>query len=998
VVVKVPHPDLLADEKFRIRFAREVRNLVDLADPHIVKVSDAGTHEGTPYVVLEHLEGGSLKDRLTEGPLPPDRVLDWLPDIAKALDHIHDEGVIHRDVKPGNLLFDHQENAFLSDFGISKALHDSASGLTVTGVSPGSPGYIPPEALGLEIDGAYDQYSLASVVFRCATGRRLQPHDPYLGVWNELASHLPSAAASAVEKALSVNPADRFRTCWEFAEAFASGIRGTPAPKEEPSTRTLVETPPPETPNKPKGMTLLFVSVVLLILVFAGYAYLKVRPGTEVEPSTVARDPIVELASPSPGGVTNRSSVEIRGRLRDAPGGHLLVKGRRLNPDEDGMFLALITLEKGANDIEVIGITAEGVRTESRSVDVFYDPDDPQVVLDSPGSGLVTTESRVELRGRLDDAQPYPGKALVGDREIAVEPDGSFRADLELEEGEQTVRVRGVDRVGNIGPAVAVVVVKDSIDPVLELEAPADGSFTKLATGTVRGRVDDPNLARVEVNGEAVERLSDGCFEVPVDLVEGSNEIRVRAVDAAGNEAQATRTVTRDETPPAISSLFPEDGHRTDDATVTVRGVLAEERLDRLTVAGQVVKPGDGGAFEVTVPLDVGPNRIAVSAVDRAGNRTEREIGVTRGRPPLEVIVVRPADGLVTNETAIEVEVRLEGAAVAGRVRVNGRDLPADDDGIFRGTVEIADGPNELAIAAEDPPTGRSDSARLEVVRDTASPAVRVGSLRLAAAGDLLVVTGGLSEPGCRLSAAGHDAEVDGEEFTVRVPLEPGPNRVKLQVLDAAGNLGSEELTIHAGPHDLATEAGTELRLLDGCFLEELEPEDGLERFRPVGGVMQGVLAERTRIVLAAGRLRAPPGGQTRVYVEQSDGRSKIRCNGGNAFLNHGDWLLVYLKATQGIEVWTGTGRSRNLHFATPAGGTAVKAHVLVSKTLQIQLEIPGATNGRVQETDSGTRTLVASDRSSAPGTEIGVSEIRSGRPTALPGVIPGETRKLAGR
>ncbi|MHC4471007.1 MAG: protein kinase domain-containing protein, partial [Planctomycetota bacterium] len=708
--------------------------------------------------------GGSLKDRLTEGPLPPDRVLDWLPDIAKALDHIHDEGVIHRDVKPGNLLFDHQENAFLSDFGISKALHDSASGLTVTGVSPGSPGYIPPEALGLEIDGAYDQYSLASVVFRCATGRRLQPHDPYLGVWNELASHLPSAAASAVEKALSVNPADRFRTCWEFAEAFASGIRGTPAPKEEPSTRTLVETPPPETPNKPKGMTLLFVSVVLLILVFAGYAYLKVRPGTEVEPSTVARDPIVELASPSPGGVTNRSSVEIRGRLRDAPGGHLLVKGRRLNPDEDGMFLALITLEKGANDIEVIGITAEGVRTESRSVDVFYDPDDPQVVLDSPGSGLVTTESRVELRGRLDDAQPYPGKALVGDREIAVEPDGSFRADLELEEGEQTVRVRGVDRVGNIGPAVAVVVVKDSIDPVLELEAPADGSFTKLATGTVRGRVDDPNLARVEVNGEAVERLSDGCFEVPVDLVEGSNEIRVRAVDAAGNEAQATRTVTRDETPPAISSLFPEDGHRTDDATVTVRGVLAEERLDRLTVAGQVVKPGDGGAFEVTVPLDVGPNRIAVSAVDRAGNRTEREIGVTRGRPPLEVIVVRPADGLVTNETAIEVEVRLEGAAVAGRVRVNGRDLPADDDGIFRGTVEIADGPNELAIAAEDPPTGRSDSARLEVVRDTASPAVRVGSLRLAAAGDLLVVTGGLSEPGCRLSAAGHDAEVDGEE------------------------------------------------------------------------------------------------------------------------------------------------------------------------------------------------------------------------------------------
>jgi len=168
VVVKVPHPSLLADEKFRARFALEVRSLVDLSHPHIVKVSDAGEIDGVPYVVIEFHGGGSLSDRLSDEPMHPGEVLAWLTDVARALDHIHQKGVIHRDVKRGNLLFDERGNAFLSDFGISKALRQPAPGLTVTGASPGSPGYIPPEAQGLEIDGRYDQFSLAAVVFRQA--------------------------------------------------------------------------------------------------------------------------------------------------------------------------------------------------------------------------------------------------------------------------------------------------------------------------------------------------------------------------------------------------------------------------------------------------------------------------------------------------------------------------------------------------------------------------------------------------------------------------------------------------------------------------------------------------------------------------------------------------------------------------------------------------------------------------------------------------------------
>ena len=130
VVVKFP---VAADKssagpEFLDRFAREIRSLVELSHPHIVKVFDVGELEGHPFVVMEFLAGGSLKDRMPRGPggellpMPPRSLSDWLLEIAKALDFVHAQKHIHRDVKPANILFDRHGNAFLGDFGIIKAL------------------------------------------------------------------------------------------------------------------------------------------------------------------------------------------------------------------------------------------------------------------------------------------------------------------------------------------------------------------------------------------------------------------------------------------------------------------------------------------------------------------------------------------------------------------------------------------------------------------------------------------------------------------------------------------------------------------------------------------------------------------------------------------------------------------------------------------------------------------------------------------------------------
>ncbi len=121
VVVKVPHIRFLGEAGFRARFTREIAELVRLEHPNIVRILAQGTHEEVPFFVLQYLGGGSLESRLEaagDGPRSADAVVSWLRTIAATLDFVHSRGVVHRDVKPENILFDEEGHVFLSDFGV----------------------------------------------------------------------------------------------------------------------------------------------------------------------------------------------------------------------------------------------------------------------------------------------------------------------------------------------------------------------------------------------------------------------------------------------------------------------------------------------------------------------------------------------------------------------------------------------------------------------------------------------------------------------------------------------------------------------------------------------------------------------------------------------------------------------------------------------------------------------------------------------------------------
>ncbi|WP_422927203.1 serine/threonine protein kinase [Singulisphaera sp. PoT] len=249
VVIKAPLRSMLADPEFARRFKDEIRSLVRLSHPHIVKLSDVGDWDGLPFAVMQYLPGGSLEDRKPAGPdgtfgaHDPREVGRWLGKVAEALDYVHSQGYVHRDVKPGNILFDGQGHPFLGDFGVVKVLTSDAGSkpsktMTGAGMVVGTAEYMAPELImGEPFDGKVDQYALAVTVFEILSGRRpfedaattkvlvLQTtkNPPRL---DELRGWLPASVSDAVLKGLAKEPGERYATCLAFANAVTEAIAG----------------------------------------------------------------------------------------------------------------------------------------------------------------------------------------------------------------------------------------------------------------------------------------------------------------------------------------------------------------------------------------------------------------------------------------------------------------------------------------------------------------------------------------------------------------------------------------------------------------------------------------------------------------------------------------------------------------------------------------------------------------------------------------------------
>jgi len=240
VALKVILEAVSREPTFAERFVREARTIAGLEHPNILPVYDFGQDGEIVYLVMPLVSGGSLKDRLGAA-VPAPSANAWISAIASALDYAHARGILHRDVKPANVLLDQSGRALLSDFGLAKSLGDSTAGLTATGAVMGTPTYMSPEqAMALTLDGRSDQYSLGIIAFQLFAGvvpftadsplvvlrKHLQEPPPPASRVNP---RLTPAIDRAIERALAKNPVERYERCEDLATALASASGGASA-------------------------------------------------------------------------------------------------------------------------------------------------------------------------------------------------------------------------------------------------------------------------------------------------------------------------------------------------------------------------------------------------------------------------------------------------------------------------------------------------------------------------------------------------------------------------------------------------------------------------------------------------------------------------------------------------------------------------------------------------------------------------------------------------
>src|ERR1022692_677200 len=245
VALKILAPALAADEAFRQRFIRESRAAAAVDDPHIIPVFEAGEASGVLFIAMRYVRGGDVRSLVTQsGSLPPGRVAEIVSQVASALDAAHGRGLVHRDVKPANMLLDSSggagrpDHVYLSDFGLSKASLQ-ASGLTGTGTFLGTLDYISPEQIeGKPVDGRADQYALACAAYELLCGSPPFQREEAMAVMYAQLSEpppqltsrrpdLPPAVDDVFARALAKAPASRYASCREFCDDLreAFGIR-----------------------------------------------------------------------------------------------------------------------------------------------------------------------------------------------------------------------------------------------------------------------------------------------------------------------------------------------------------------------------------------------------------------------------------------------------------------------------------------------------------------------------------------------------------------------------------------------------------------------------------------------------------------------------------------------------------------------------------------------------------------------------------------------------
>src|SRR5262245_1812491 len=232
VALKLIAPELAGDAAFRERFLRESRLAASIDHPGILPVYAAGEADGELYLAMRYVDGTDLRALLErEGPLSPERAVPLTEQVAAAVDAAHERGLVHRDIKPGNVLIDSGSHCYLSDFGLTKQLVEGDATTIAPGRLAGTLDYLAPEQIRHEtVDGRADQYALACVLYECLSGRPpFRRETEAQTLWGHMQESVPPLPGhpeldDVFERGLAKDSGDRFESCAELVESARTAL------------------------------------------------------------------------------------------------------------------------------------------------------------------------------------------------------------------------------------------------------------------------------------------------------------------------------------------------------------------------------------------------------------------------------------------------------------------------------------------------------------------------------------------------------------------------------------------------------------------------------------------------------------------------------------------------------------------------------------------------------------------------------------------------------
>jgi len=425
---------------------------------------------------------------------------------------------------------------------------------------------------------------------------------------------------------------------------------------------------------------------------------------THIE-KTVRKDtqsPILNLSSPADSLITNHENVNVTGTVKDSAAVQLTVKTGSGNPFPleiglDGSFSSTVNLTEGTNTITISTADAAG-NTSAISRLVIRDSQWPIIDITSPLDSIVTSNSTVTVSGTVTDS--HLAVLTVAGSLVAVNPDGFYSTQVNLNEGRNNISVVALDRAGNI-TTLTRFVIRDSQSPMINLTSPVDSLTTDQSDVTVSGMITDSTAVVLTINGNTVSVDAGGVFSYQVPVGEGLNTMTVVATDAAGNTTTVSRRVIRASHALSVNLLSPSDSLVTRQPSIVISGFITDTNPISLTINGIVFPVNPDGSFADTLSISEGENYFTISVDDALNNHIIIKRMIIRDTQPPRINLLSPASENITTDSIIAIT----GSAYDSlpfQLMVNGNSLSRSSNGTFSCKLQAVMGSNIITVAASD--------------------------------------------------------------------------------------------------------------------------------------------------------------------------------------------------------------------------------------------------------------------------------------------------------